>query len=135
MRADRRPGEKKSPLCHIKRLAKNIVLFGYRLLIHVIPVQRKTVVFMSSLGRSYTGNPRAICEEMAREGLLKRFRIYYILDDPKHYQGELPKGVRPLKNARFRYYIVMAAAGIWVSDTRFQNYMIKRKETIYIQTW
>ncbi len=134
MRADRQ-GEKKSPLCHIKRLSKNMVLFGYRLLAHLIPVQRKTVVFMSSLGRSYTGNPRAICEEMAGEGLLKRFRCYYILDDPKRYLGELPKGVRPLKNARLRYYIVMAVAGIWVSDTRFQNYIIKRKETIYIQTW
>lgn len=129
------PGKKKNFLRHIKSLIKSMVLFGYRLLTHLVPVKKRTVVFMSSLGRSYTGNPRAICEEMAREGLLKRFRCYYILDDPKRFSSLLPKGVHPLKNARLRYYIVMAAAGIWVSDTRFQNYMVKRKETIYIQTW
>ncbi|MDE7326604.1 MAG: CDP-glycerol glycerophosphotransferase family protein [Lachnospiraceae bacterium] len=101
----------------------------------LLPIRRRIVVFMSSLGRNYSGNPRAICEEMARQGLTKDFRCYYIFDKPKRFRDELPQGVHALKNARFFYYFVMAMAGVWVSDTRFQNYMVKRRKTLYIQTW
>ncbi len=118
-----------------KRAVKGLVLACYHFLAHVLPVSRRTVVFMSSLGRSYTGNPRAVCEKMAELGMMQEFRCYYILDEPERFVGKLPKGVRPLKNARLRYYAVMACAGVWVSDTRFQNYMVKRRDTVYIQTW
>lgn len=119
----------------LKRAAKKLVLACYSFLAHVLPVRKRTVVFMSSLGRNYTGNPRAICEKLSELGLTDKFRCYYIFDEPEHFRDELPQGVRALKNARLRYYAVMAAAGVWVSDTRFQNYMIKRKKTVYIQTW
>lgn len=119
----------------LKRAAKKLALVCYSFLAHVLPVRKRTVVFMSSLGRNYTGNPRAVCEKMAELGLTGRYRCYYIFDEPGRFKAQLPPGVRALKNARLRYYAVMAAAGIWVSDTRFQNYMIKRKKTVYIQTW
>ena len=119
----------------VKQAAKKVVLACYHAMAHLLPVRRRVVVFMSSLGRNYTGNPRAICEEMARQKLTKTFRCYYIFDEPNRFRDELPKGVRPLKNARLFYYLIMAVAGIWVSDTRFQNYMVKRRKTLYIQTW
>lgn len=118
-----------------KRMLKSFVLACYHLLARILPTSRRTVVFMSSLGRSATGNPRAVCGRMAELGMVGDFRCYYILDEPKRFAGSLPKGVHPLKNARFRYYLVMARAGVWVSDTRFQNYMVKKKDAIYIQTW
>lgn len=118
-----------------KQMLKGFVLACYHLLARILPTSRRTVVFMSSLGRSATGNPRAVCERMAELGMTKDFRCYYILDEPKRFADGLPKGVRPLRNARLRYYLVMARAGVWVSDTRFQNYMVKKKDAIYIQTW
>ena len=117
------------------RLLKRAVLACYRVLARILPVNRRIIVFQSSLGRDAGGNPRAVCDELARRGLTRRFRCCYILDEPEKYRGKLPAGVRPLKNARLKYYFVMARAGIWVSDTRFQNYMIKRRKTLYIQTW
>ena len=61
-----------------KRAVKGLVLACYHVLAHVLPVSRRTVVFMSSLGRSYTGNPRAVCEKMAELGMTQEFRCYYI---------------------------------------------------------
>ncbi|MDE7298307.1 MAG: CDP-glycerol glycerophosphotransferase family protein [Lachnospiraceae bacterium] len=116
-------------------LLKRAVLAGYTLLAHILPVNRRIIVFQSSLGRDAGGNPRAICDELVRRGENRFFRCYYILNEPEKYRGQLPEGVRPLKNARLKYYFVMAAAGTWVSDTRFQNYMIKRRKTLYLQTW
>ena len=81
----------------VKQAAKKVVLACYHAMAHLLPVRRRVVVFMSSLGRNYTGNPRAICEEMARQKLTKTFRCYYIFDEPNRFRDELPKGVRPLK--------------------------------------
>ncbi|MBP5159920.1 MAG: CDP-glycerol glycerophosphotransferase family protein, partial [Lachnospiraceae bacterium] len=33
------------------------------------------------------------------------------------------------------YYYHLATAGVWVFDTRQEPWLIKRKETLYIQTW
>lgn len=119
----------------IKKLVKHMVLLVYRCMARVLPVRRRVIVFQSSLGRDCTGNPRAVYEEMVRRGLDESYRCYYILDAPEKFKGQLPGRIRLVKNARLRYYAVMAVAGVWVSDTRFQNYMIKRRDTLYIQTW
>lgn len=119
----------------IKKLVKNMVLGVYRSMARILPVCRRVIVFQSSLGRNCTGNPRAVYEEMVRRGLDESYRCYYILDAPENFKGQLPGRIRLVKNARLRYYAVMAVAGVWVSDTRFRNYMIKRRDTLYIQTW
>ncbi|MBO5197446.1 MAG: CDP-glycerol glycerophosphotransferase family protein [Lachnospiraceae bacterium] len=112
---------------------KRAVLAVYHMLAAVLPVRRDIIVFESNLGRNYTGNPRYIYEEMVQQGLDKQYRIYYIFDRPEEIV--LPGSAVKLKNFRLRFYYVMAAAGIWISDTRLPNYMKKRKETVYIQTW
>lgn len=119
----------------IKKCLKAMVLVFYHIMAHILPVNKRIIVFQSSLGRNYSGSPRAVYEKMAELGLDRQFHCYYILNHPETYQGKLPGRIKLLKNSRIKYYCIMAAAGIWVSDTRFQNYMIKRKQTIYIQTW
>lgn len=101
----------------------------------LLPLQKKKIVFMSNLGRNAVGNPRAIYEELVRQGLDQTLRCCYILNDPGKYKGKLPGRIRLVKHARLRYYLVMATAGIWVSDTRFQNDIIKRRGVYYLQTW
>lgn len=117
----------------IKKTLKNLILLYYKILVRMFPVNKKVIIFQSSLGRDYSGNPKAIYEEMVEQGIDKIYRCYFILDNPSSVQ--LPGKVKKIKNSRLHYYYIMATAGIWISDTRFQNYMIKRKETIYIQTW
>lgn len=117
----------------IKKLCKKMILLYYKALICLLPVNKKIIIFQSSLGRDYSGNPKAIYEEMVEKGLDKKYKCFYILDNPS--LASIPGRVKKIKNSRLRYYYIIASAGIWISDTRFQNYMIKRKETIYIQTW
>ncbi|MBQ9119626.1 MAG: CDP-glycerol glycerophosphotransferase family protein [Lachnospiraceae bacterium] len=119
----------------VRRIVKKIILLYYRILTVLLPVRKDVIVFQSNLGRNYTGNPRAIYEKFVELGLDKTYRCYYILDEPERYAHLLPGRVQIIKNARLRYYYVMAVAGVWISDTRFQNYIKKRKKTCYIQTW
>lgn len=116
-----------------KRLLKSVVLAGYRMMAAVLPVRSDVIVIESNLGRNAVGNPRYIYEEMVRRGLDKKYRIYYILNRPENVR--LPGQAVRVKNFRLRFYYVMAVAGIWISDTRFPNYIRKRKKTVYIQTW
>jgi len=116
----------------IKKLAKKVVLRVYRLETKIIPVQKDMIIFESNMGRNYTGNPKYIYEEMVRQGLDKKYRCYIILDDTSI---QIPGHAKKIKRSRTLYYMIMGIAGIWVSDSRMPNYIIKRKGVHYIQTW
>lgn len=116
----------------MKRIMEGLVLLGYRLCTKIFSVNRKIILFESNLGRNYTGNPRAIYEEMIRQGLDRQYRCYFILEDMK---TKLPGSAKKIKKNRFRYFFLFSVAGLWVSDSRLPRYIIKRPETIYIQTW
>ncbi len=115
-----------------KRILKNCILVVYRAMSFILPVNQKKIVFMSNLGRSYGGNPKSIYEEMVQLNLDKKYRCYYLLENPKII---LPGSARTIKLSRFRYYYVLAVSGYIVSDTRLPNYIRKRKKTKYLQTW
>ena len=113
-------------------ILKHMVLFMYKVLTRLLPVNHKVVIFESNVGRNYTGNPRAIYEEMVRQGLDRRCRCYIILEDRSI---KIPGSAKKIKRKGFRYFYYFAIAGVWVSDSRLPMYMIKRSETTYIQTW
>ena len=67
----------------IKKLIKALVLWLYKLFIKSLPIDSKAIIFESNVGRSYSGNPKAIYEEMIKQGLDSQYRCYYILEDTK----------------------------------------------------
>lgn len=116
----------------IRTWIKNRTISFYRLMVKVLPVRKKVVLFESNLGRNYTGNPRAIYEEMVRHGLDKDFQCIWFFENPFI---KIPGNAKVVKRARFLYLYYMAIAQIWVFDCRQPEFLIKRKETYYIQTW
>ncbi len=116
----------------MKAIIEKVVLSGYWLLTKILPVNKKKILFESNLGRNYTGNPRAIYEEMIRQGLDRTYRCYFILEDRN---TKLPGSAKKIKRNRFRYFFLFATAGIWVCDSRLPRYIIKRRGVTYIQTW
>lgn len=115
-----------------RHMLKRVVLYGYKLCTRMLPLRRSIILFESNLGRNYTGNPRAIYEEMVRQGLDRKFRCYFILEDVK---TQIPGSARKIKRNRFRYFLLLAISGCWVSDSRMPRYIIKRPGCTYIQTW
>jgi CDP-glycerol glycerophosphotransferase len=116
----------------MKRL-KKVVIKVYRIGARLMPVNKKIIMFESNLGRNYTGNPRAIYEEMVRQGLDRKYRCYFILDQPK--KVELPGAAKAVKRTRLKYFFLFAIAGVWVCDTRQPKYILKKPQCTYIQTW
>jgi CDP-glycerol glycerophosphotransferase len=116
----------------IKKKLKKAVLWTYKLCIGILPMNRKIILFESNLGRNYTGNPKAIYEEMVRQGLDQKYRCYFILENPAI---KLPGTAKTVKRTRLLYFYLFAIAGTWVCDTRLPKYIVKRPGCTYIQTW
>lgn len=116
----------------VKKKIKKVVITCYRQLIKILPVSKDVILFESNLGRNYTGNPKAIYEKMVEMGLDKKYRLIWILNDPSEkIIGEGKK----IKRVRFRYFYYCAIAKVWVFDCRHPKFLIKRPETLYVQTW
>lgn len=122
----------KKILIYIKSGIRGLIMIGYKIMVAVFPVNKRIILFESNLGRNYTGNPRAIYEEMVRLGLDKSYHCYFVLENTK---TEICGAAKKIKRNRLRYFFYYAIAGIWISDSRLPRYLIKRPQCIYIQTW
>ncbi|MDO4554128.1 MAG: CDP-glycerol glycerophosphotransferase family protein [Lachnospiraceae bacterium] len=116
----------------IRTWIKNRTINLYHLMVKFLPVEKKVILFESNLGRNYTGNPRAIYEEMIRHGLDKDYQCIWFFENPG---TKIPGAGKVVKRARLQYLYYMAVGQIWVFDCRQPEFLIKRKETAYIQTW
>ncbi len=116
----------------LKKFVRKSVLFLYRLAVKLLPVNPRIILFESNLGRNYTGSPKAIYEELVRQGLDREYRCYFILEHP---ETKIPGAAETVKRTRLKYFYLFAVAGTWVCDTRLPKFIIKRPECTYIQTW
>lgn len=115
-----------------RRLIKTIVIAFYYMIVKIMSVKKNVILFESNLGRNYTGNPRAIYEEMVRQGLDHKYVCVWFFENPNF---TVLGNAKIVKRARIKYLYYMAIGGIWVFDCRQPEFLIKREETRYIQTW
>ena len=115
-------------------LKRRIKLFLYQLYRIVV---RRTIpgllVFESNLGRNYSGNPRAIYEEMLRRGWDKEMQICWLFTEPQ--KQSVPGRVTLLQRESLPALMKMQRASVWVTDTRQPTYIVKNPNTYYMMTW
>lgn len=116
----------------LHQLVKGIVVFIYRIICHLCPVKKDRIVFNSSLGKSYAGNPRHIYEYLAANGYDLRWECIWFYESEPY---NIPGRNKQVRYGRMRYIYYMATAKIWVFDSRQPEFLLRRKGTYYIQTW
>lgn len=95
-----------------------------------LPVRTGLVVFESHLGRQYSDSPRAIYEEMRRQGL--EFEPVWA------YSGSpdgFPDDAILVRRWSLPYLRALAQAEFWVDNQSYPLKLTKRPGTTYIQTW
>lgn len=95
-----------------------------------MPVRTGLVVFESHLGRQYSDSPRAIYEEMRRQGL--EFEPVWA------YSGSpdgFPDDATLVRRWSLPYLRALAQAEFWVDNQSYPLKLTKRPGTTYIQTW
>lgn len=116
----------------LKKIAKETMLFIYKIMAKLLPVQNNVVVFNSSMGRNYTGNPRYIYEYMVEKGLDKKYKCIWFFET---LPQTLPGLCKIVRFKRLKYFYYMSIAKTWVFDCRQPDFLIKKKNVAYIQTW
>ncbi|MDT9690637.1 CDP-glycerol glycerophosphotransferase family protein [Streptomyces sp. P9(2023)] len=95
-----------------------------------LPVKKRTVVFESQLGKQYSDSPRAIYEEMRRQGL-DFHAVWSYAGNPQDF----PKDAQLVRRWSLPYLKALARAEFWVDNQSYPLKLTKRPETTYIQTW
>ena len=97
------------------KLVKKLAILYYRFLCLVLPVNQKRVVFDSSLGKSYAGNPKYIYEYLVANGYDIKWDCIWFYEKDKY---NIPGMSRQVQYGRMRYLEYMATAKIWVFAIR-----------------
>jgi len=111
----------------VKKLCKAVFLFC-----SCLPPKRKLILFESYSGKQYSCNPRAMYEYMLQNGM--DFQMVWSVN--KNYTAQFDKGNIPyVKKFSIRWFILLARAQYWVTNSRMPLWLPKPRHTIYIQTW
>ncbi|MFE2295311.1 CDP-glycerol glycerophosphotransferase family protein [Streptomyces sp. NPDC059452] len=95
-----------------------------------LPVRRGSVVFESHMGRCYGDSPRALHEEIRRQGLKLRATWSYETS-PAGFPGD----ARLVRRWSWRYLWALARAEYWIDNQGFPQHLRKPARTTYLQTW
>lgn len=118
---------------NVNKLKNKVKMFLYkRFWANKLKVEDDIIIFESMLGRNYSCNPKAIYEEMLRQGLDQKYRLYWVVTN---MDMEIPGRVTKVKRNSFKHLNLLCRAKVWVFNTRQPNYVIKNPDTIYIMTW
>lgn len=101
----------------------------YRAVFMKMPIKKKTVVFESFLGKSYSDSPKYIYEYMLKHK--KNYNFIWVFNEKKN----IPGNAKQVKRFSLAYFYHMARAKYWVSNSRLPITLNKREENVYLQTW
>lgn len=104
-------------------------------LLRFLPLCKGQVVCASWGGAKYNCNPRAIAEEICRQGL-KSLTVYFAFEEPAKFEKELPNGVNAIKIGSLKYYYILATSQFIIFNIRMSGmfFPYKKKGQYYIQT-
>ncbi|WP_153463445.1 bifunctional glycosyltransferase/CDP-glycerol:glycerophosphate glycerophosphotransferase [Sediminibacillus terrae] len=111
--------------------SKNKFFIGlYRLVFMKMPVKDNMVILESFQGKNYNDSPKYIYEYMRKH--YPEFEYVWSLND---LNKDIPGNPKKVRRLSLRYYYNVARAKFWISNARMPNYLNKRQETTYLQTW
>ena len=95
-----------------------------------LPMQKKTIVFESFLGKNYSDSPKNIYEDLVSEN--KDYKYIWVFTKT---DKEIPGNAKQVKRLSLAYFYYMARAKYWVSNSRIPKALTKREGNVYLQTW
>ncbi|MFF3020016.1 CDP-glycerol glycerophosphotransferase family protein [Streptomyces sp. NPDC057939] len=96
-----------------------------------LPLKKGTIVFESHMGKQYSDSPKAIYEELVRQGAPFEAIWSYAGGKPTGF----PKEATLVRRWSWPYLRALAQAEYWVDNQGFPLALTKRPGTTYIQTW
>ena len=105
----------------------SIFLYIFR----IYPIKNNRILFENFTGKGYGDSPKYIAEKLMESD--NNYELYWVIKND--FKFKFPKNIKTIKLYSLKYFYIMATAKIWVNNSRFDQYVVKRKKQIYIQTW
>ena len=105
----------------------SLPLYIFRL----FPIKRNRILFENFTGKGFGDSPKYIAEKLLEYG--DRYELYWVIN--KKTKCEFPNQIKAIKLYSIKYFYIMATSKIWISNSRFDQYVVKRKKQFYLQTW
>ena len=121
-------------LRYIKKVVVAFIKICYLLLYKLIKVDEKVVVFLSFHGRGFSDNPRAIYECMKTDERFKDYTFVWFISNYKD-KGISIEGAKVVEYMSLLYFYYLAKAKYWVFNCKMQEFIRKKNNQIYLQTW
>ena len=101
------------------------------IMFRIFPIKKNRIMFENFTGKGYGDSPKYIAEKLLKSD--KEYDLYWVVR--KGTKIDFPLGIKPIKLYSFLYFYILATSKIWIANSRFDQYVIKRKKQTYIQTW
>lgn len=123
----------KNPLVRWGKRVRNCL---YRAAFKVLTSNSETlpqVLFISFSGRQYSDNPKAVSDRL--HDIAPDLRQVWLFNEPADLVEELPDWVVPVLNTKENCDRALAESAVWVSNFEMPNYVTKRDDQLYFQTY
>ena len=99
-------------------------------------VDDKLILFESFNGRNYSDSPKALYEYMLRSKKFKDYRFVWCFENPEDKKMFFHNSRTILvKHKSNDYYKYFAISKYWIVNSLVLEFISKKKEQVYIQTW
>ena len=95
-----------------------------------VKTDERTILFLAFDGRGFLDNPKAIFDAMITDEKFGDYHLVWVLNQLL----EIP-GRQVIKKKSFAYYYYLSKAKYWVVNQKMPEYLIKKPEQVYLQTW
>lgn len=98
----------------------------------MLPTRKKTIVFESFLGRQISDNPKAIYLYVKKN--YPDYKLYWSID--RGIAGKYAnENLNILPRLGIKWFLIMARAEYWITNSRLPLWLPKPRGTTYVQTW
>lgn len=93
-------------------------------------IKNKKIFCTNFSGKGYGDNPKYIIEELIKKD--KNLDIVWAVNNNNY---KFPSYVRTVKIYSIKYFYELMTSKIWINNSRFEQFIRKRKNQYYVQTW
>ena len=118
----------------IKKIVFVLIKYIYAFISEFITVDKDLVIFISFHGRGFSDNPRAIYEALINDSKYSNLKYIWVINNHKQKNIYLDD-VKIIDYNSLSFFYYMCKAKYWIINCKMPEYIVKKENQIYLQTW
>ena len=98
-----------------------------------VPVNQKSIIFVSLSGRNFDDSPKALYEEICKRAYFNDWKLIWAFKEPDKIM--IPRGEK-IKFGSLKYWTTLLATKVWIENGGMDlGINLNRKKNIIVRTW